>query len=118
MRINKIFADAEAVCTVIYVVVHIFVLQITATTVFETLLGCLTCYASYALTKSSYSKKLDELQEFLDRENKEIYHRVGFHLRNPMERGLRVVSFYFPYKYQRKRFSARNISVKPTRRNS
>ncbi|CAI2352363.1 unnamed protein product [Caenorhabditis sp. 36 PRJEB53466] len=76
VRINRIFADAEA---------------ITAPTVFETLLGCFTCYASYGISKSTYRKKLDELQEFLDRENREIYHHVGFHIRNPMERGLRVL---------------------------
>lgn len=76
VRINRIFADAEA---------------ITPQTIFETVLGCFTCYASYAITKSTYRRKLDELQEFLNRENREIYHHVGFHIRNPMERGLRVL---------------------------
>ncbi|CAO4372489.1 unnamed protein product [Caenorhabditis nigoni] len=75
-RINRIFADAEA---------------ITPQTIFETVLGCFTCYASYLVTKSTYCRKLDELQEFLDRENRDIYHHVGFHIRNPMERGLRVL---------------------------
>ncbi|CAD6197161.1 unnamed protein product [Caenorhabditis auriculariae] len=76
MRINKIFEDAESV---------------SCTTVFETLLGCITCYCSRLVTKSLYEKKLYELQEFLDRENEDTYHYAGVHILNPMERGLRVI---------------------------
>ncbi|CAI5447736.1 unnamed protein product [Caenorhabditis angaria] len=75
-RINKIFEEAES---------------INATTIFETILGCFSCYCSRLVTKSLYEKKLIELKEFLRRENEEIYHRAGLHIMNPMERGLRVI---------------------------
>ncbi|EFO97974.1 hypothetical protein CRE_17614 [Caenorhabditis remanei] len=69
--------------------------MITLQTIFETLLGYFTYYASYLVAKSTHRLKLDELQEFLDRKNREINHNVGFHIRNLMERGLRV--FYFEF---------------------
>ncbi|CAL2038982.1 hypothetical protein CAEBREN_21441 [Caenorhabditis brenneri] len=76
VNINKYFADAEA---------------ITGRSIFETIIGCVTCYASYLVMKSNYRRKLDELQQYIDAQNQNIYHRVGFHIRNPMERGLRVL---------------------------
>ncbi|CAB3406146.1 unnamed protein product [Caenorhabditis bovis] len=75
-RINKIFEDAEA---------------INARTIFETVLGCVTCYCSRLVSTSIFDKKLIELKEFLKRENSEIYHKAGLHIMNPMERGLRVI---------------------------
>uniref|UniRef100_A0A1I7V0P8 Ras modification protein ERF4 n=1 Tax=Caenorhabditis tropicalis TaxID=1561998 RepID=A0A1I7V0P8_9PELO len=75
-NINTIFSEAEA---------------ITTRSIFETVFGCMTCYASYLFLKSRYTAKLEKLQRVLDVENERIYHPVGFHIRNPMERGLRVL---------------------------
>ena len=58
----------------------------------ETLLGCATCYTIRLFSKTIYEKQLIELDEFLKRQNEEIYNPAGLHILSPMERGLRVVS--------------------------
>ncbi|PAV63903.1 hypothetical protein WR25_03277 [Diploscapter pachys] len=75
-RINSIFQTADKVCFA---------------SVMETLLGCATCYTIRLFSKTIYEKQLIELDEFLKRQNEEIYNPVGLHVLNPMERGLRVI---------------------------
>ncbi|KJH42856.1 hypothetical protein DICVIV_11153 [Dictyocaulus viviparus] len=74
--INSIFAEAEKVC---------------CATILETLLGCATCYFSRLISDTIYEKKMRMLTEFIDKENQQTYNPAGFHIVNPMDRGLRTV---------------------------
>ncbi|GMR36839.1 hypothetical protein PMAYCL1PPCAC_07034, partial [Pristionchus mayeri] len=83
-KVNEIFEDAEKVC---------------AASVAETMFGCLTCYIFRCFTQTHYEKKLFELNEFLDERNHDVFGPVGLLLRDPMHRGLRVVSTLTSYIY-------------------
>ncbi|VDM56954.1 unnamed protein product [Angiostrongylus costaricensis] len=68
-----------------------FYLQVCLATILETLLGCATCYCSRLISDTIYQKKMNTLSEFIDQENQQTYNPAGFHIINPMQRGLRTV---------------------------
>ncbi|CAI4232015.1 unnamed protein product [Auanema sp. JU1783] len=74
--INKIFEEAESVGW---------------SSFFETIIGCATCYISRIFSSTLYEKKISELVEFIERQNRDIYKPSDVYIVSPMERGLRVI---------------------------
>uniref|UniRef100_A0A1I7X8M2 Ras modification protein ERF4 n=1 Tax=Heterorhabditis bacteriophora TaxID=37862 RepID=A0A1I7X8M2_HETBA len=65
--------------------------KVTVISIFETLLGCSTCYLSRLCTRPTFYKKLDEISDYLDQVNKEIMIPRGLYVQNPVEKGFRVL---------------------------
>ncbi|XP_028391634.1 golgin subfamily A member 7-like isoform X2 [Dendronephthya gigantea] len=76
--INEIMDDAEKIGPASY---------------FENCLGCLTGYLSLLCFETHYNKCLKRLSEYINQQNTNVFVPLGLMLTNPMDRGLRVVSF-------------------------
>ncbi|GMT35780.1 hypothetical protein PFISCL1PPCAC_27077, partial [Pristionchus fissidentatus] len=73
---------------------------ITARSVMETFLGLCTCYIFHPCTRSSYEIHLEDISDYIDDVNDQVFNSRGLHVGNPMEHGMRAleVSFLFSQK--------------------
>eukprot|EP01137_Pigoraptor_chileana_P034390 Opistho-2@26862 len=58
---------------------------------FEGCLACLSGFALYWCIRSPYEKSIQQMREFVHDENERVYHPSGFHIKDPMENGLRMI---------------------------
>lgn len=63
--------------------------------IIETILGLFTCYISRLFIQTEYQKQLTKLRAYIENQNRKIFLPVGLCISDPMERGLRIVSFQF-----------------------
>ncbi|KAI1731939.1 golgin subfamily A member 7/ERF4 family domain-containing protein [Ditylenchus destructor] len=75
-ELNKIYAEAEIV---------------SASTVAESMLLFFTCYLSRLCTKSIWDAKLEEVCSLLNEMNESHFIKEGVFVRDPIEKGLRVI---------------------------
>uniref|UniRef100_T1JHD1 Ras modification protein ERF4 n=1 Tax=Strigamia maritima TaxID=126957 RepID=T1JHD1_STRMM len=68
--------------------------KISGTTYFEGLLACFTAYLVYICMETHYEKCLKRVTRFIQEQNESIWIPRGLLVVDPIERGLRVVSFY------------------------
>uniref|UniRef100_A0A8B9DHJ4 Golgin subfamily A member 7 n=1 Tax=Anser cygnoides TaxID=8845 RepID=A0A8B9DHJ4_ANSCY len=59
----------------------------------EGCLACLTAYTIFLCMETHYEKVLKKIAKFIQEQNEKIYAPQGLLLTDPIERGLRVVSF-------------------------
>ncbi|CAH3175419.1 unnamed protein product [Porites lobata] len=78
-HINGIFDEAE---------------RVGARTYLEGFLGCITAYLIFTCIQTQYNKCLKRLAEYVNEQNQSVFVPRGLMIVNPMERGLRVVSFH------------------------
>lgn len=78
-RINDIYAKAE---------------QLTPMTYLENCLACLTAYLILACMPTQYEKQVRRASEYIINENERLFIPRGLLMIDPMERGLRCVSFF------------------------
>ncbi|KAF8354604.1 hypothetical protein PRIPAC_96227 [Pristionchus pacificus] len=74
--------------------------KITFRSVMETFLGLCTCYIFHPCTRSSYEIHLEDISDYIDDVNEQIFNSRGINVCNPMEHGMRAieVSFLFTQK--------------------
>nr|XP_014282825.1 golgin subfamily A member 7 isoform X2 [Halyomorpha halys] len=65
----------------------------TCSTYCEGCMACLTAYLMYICAQTHYEKCLRKVAKFVQEQNERVYKPKGLYLTNPVERGLRVVSF-------------------------
>uniref|UniRef100_A0A8C0BTC6 Golgin subfamily A member 7 n=1 Tax=Buteo japonicus TaxID=224669 RepID=A0A8C0BTC6_9AVES len=63
----------------------------------EGCLACLTAYTIFLCMETHYEKVLKKIAKFIQEQNEKIYAPQGLLLTDPIERGLRVVSFMVSY---------------------
>uniref|UniRef100_A0A5F8AR44 Golgin subfamily A member 7 n=2 Tax=Macaca TaxID=9539 RepID=A0A5F8AR44_MACMU len=61
----------------------------------EGCLACLTAYTIFLCMETHYEKVLKKVSKYIQEQNEKIYAPQGLLLTDPIERGLRVVSFWF-----------------------
>ncbi|KAI5099565.1 golgin subfamily A member 7 isoform X1 [Silurus meridionalis] len=59
----------------------------------EGCLACLTAYTIFLCMETHYEKVLKKIAKYIQEQNEKIYAPLGLLLTDPIERGLRVVSF-------------------------
>ncbi|VCX42427.1 unnamed protein product, partial [Gulo gulo] len=60
----------------------------------EGCLACLTAYTIFLCMETHYEKVLKKVSKYIQEQNEKIYAPQGLLLTDPIERGLRVVSFF------------------------
>jgi len=76
--INAMMAEAESLNT---------------KAVCENCFACLTAYIVLLCKKTSYEKTLKKIQRYIEEENQNFYMSKGVTIRDPTERGLRLIEF-------------------------
>lgn len=79
-RINGVYAEAE---------------RLSARTCFENCFACLTAYLVLICIPTNYEKNVKKASELISMENDRLFIPRGLLMVDPMERGLRCVSFLF-----------------------
>eukprot|EP00160_Parvularia_atlantis_P005047 Unigene14306_Nuclearia_a/m.43153 Unigene14306_Nuclearia_a/g.43153 ORF Unigene14306_Nuclearia_a/g.43153 Unigene14306_Nuclearia_a/m.43153 type:complete len:192 (-) Unigene14306_Nuclearia_a:74-649(-) len=57
----------------------------------ESVLGCATCFLSYAFLTTHYERCMQRLMRFIEAENVRVYMPAGFVMRNPLRNGLQYL---------------------------
>ncbi|KAL0277371.1 UNVERIFIED_CONTAM: hypothetical protein PYX00_004687 [Menopon gallinae] len=65
----------------------------TCSTYCEGCFACLTAYLIYLCSQTHYEKCLRKVAKFIAEQNQTVYEPKNLHITDPIERGLRVVSF-------------------------
>uniref|UniRef100_A0A8C5RHD9 Golgin subfamily A member 7 n=1 Tax=Laticauda laticaudata TaxID=8630 RepID=A0A8C5RHD9_LATLA len=76
--LNNLYAEAEKLGSQSYL---------------EGCLACLTAYTIFLCMETHYEKVLKKIAKYIQEQNEKIYAPQGLLLTDPIERGLRVVSF-------------------------
>ncbi|CAI5783241.1 Hypothetical predicted protein [Podarcis lilfordi] len=76
--LNNLYAEAEKLGSQSYL---------------EGCLACLTAYTIFLCMETHYEKVLKKIAKYIQEQNEKIYAPQGILLTDPIERGLRVVSF-------------------------
>ncbi|KAA0703860.1 Golgin subfamily A member 7 [Triplophysa tibetana] len=76
--LNNLFAEAE---------------KLGGRSYLEGCLACLTAYTIFLCMETHYEKVLKKIAKYIQEQNEKIYAPLGLLLTDPIERGLRVVSF-------------------------
>lgn len=69
--------------------------SVTPASVLETVMGFLSCYTSRLCIRSKWDETLEKIEEMIQEHNHTTFVPRGLHVRNPIEKGFRVVSFIF-----------------------
>ncbi|CDW51929.1 Golgin subfamily A [Trichuris trichiura] len=77
-KLNEIYAKAE---------------KITCESVFENVIGFFSCYLAHLCITFQYDKYLRFVSNYLKEQNEKVFIPHGLFVVDPIERGLRVVSF-------------------------
>uniref|UniRef100_A0A673YNH8 Golgin subfamily A member 7 n=1 Tax=Salmo trutta TaxID=8032 RepID=A0A673YNH8_SALTR len=77
--LNNLYAEAE---------------KLGGSSYLEGCLACLTAYTIFLCMETHYEKVLKKIAKFIQEQNDKIYAPRGLLLTDPIERGLRVVSFF------------------------
>lgn len=81
-RLNEKYATADSV---------------TPASIFETLLGFITCYTSRLCIQQKWDEALEKIEELIQEHNQTVFVPHGLHVKNPIEKGFRVVSPNFDF---------------------
>ncbi|XP_069557644.1 golgin subfamily A member 7-like isoform X2 [Brachyistius frenatus] len=78
--LNNLYAEAEKLGSQSYI---------------EGCLACLTAYTVFLCMETHYEKVLKKIARYIQEQNDKVYAPRGLLLTDPIERGLRVVSYHF-----------------------